>query len=236
MNSVAGAHFRAENPQVVYVFAAIRAEAGDHGTARAFSARPPSAWIWPPEGLREFRSHAFSSPCDLAERAANAHRLIDRGPGASAQAAQCHAPRAGCVLYWSPAGTARALRHSDFISQVAIAANPGAIEPCRVEELAGLHVESDGHGIFVAYGIGSGPAALAAAEVDGRALVRYVHSAMIVIAAMITVAILIVLSRGERSERDQTQHPNPKKRSALCPRLLQDTSQESDGLIPLTAR
>jgi hypothetical protein len=217
---------------VVHIFAAVGAESGDDGTARAFSARRTSGCIGTPDGLREFRAHASCSRSDFAERAANADRLIDGGAGASAQTAQYHAARAADVLHRTPARTACALRHPDFVSQIAIAADAGAIEPRRIEELAGLHVESNGNGIFVACGLGSGPAASAASEVDGDALACYADEASV---SGITVAILIGLRRGERGERDQTQNRDRKERSGLCRGLLQHTSQKFYGVSRLRA-
>jgi hypothetical protein len=187
------------------------------------------------DGFRPFRSNVFSSPGNLAERAANADGLIDGASGASAKAAQHHAARADGVVHGTPPGTARALRHPDFISQIAIPANVDAIEPRRVEELAGLHMESDGDRILLANSIGRRPAAVATAEVEGHALARYPNRTPVPVSIAITI-LVGVLRRGKRGERDQKQNRDNQDWSELCSRLSHNASQESDSVIPLTAR
>ena len=195
---------------MVHPFAGIGVEAGDDETGRTFRAHGISGCIGTHDGLRPFGANVFSSFGNLAEGAAHTDGLIDVVSGASAKAAQYHAARTEGVLHGTPAGTAGALRHSDFFSQFAVGANVDAIEPRRIEVLAGLHVESDGDGISLAYGIGRRPAARAAAEVHRHALVRDTDAPVVDVA--ITVTILIgVLSRGERGERDQAQTRDNKK-------------------------
>jgi len=218
---------------VVHISAAVGAEAGDDGTERAFSARGMSACVRTQDRLGQFRSNAFSSLGNLVERAANADGLIDGGSCASAKAAQYHAERTDGVVYGAPAGTARALGHFDFISEVTIAVNVDAVEPRRIEVLTCLHVESDGDGIFLAPGIARRCAAVAAAEIHGHALARYADEPAVKGAITVTIAILIgVLRPRERGARNQTQNRDNKEWGELCRHI----SQESDGVIPPSAR
>jgi hypothetical protein len=173
--------------------------------------------------LRHLRSNAFSSLSDSVKRAAHASGLVNRRSGASAQAAQYHPRGTERIVHGPSAGAAGSLRHSDFIAEIAIAVNAHAIEPRLIEVLAGLHVESHGDGIFLAYGIRRRPPAVAAAEVLHRALVRQDEGAAAVaiaisVAITVVVAILLVLGRSQRAEsheKKNRQHRSDTRRSTL---------------------
>ncbi len=182
---------------MVHPLAAVGVEASDDETGRAFGAGGMSVGIRAHDGLCRFGAKVFSSFGNLAQRAANADGFIDGGSGASAKTAQYQAARAESVLHLTPAGSAGALGHSDFFSRFAVGTNMGAIEPGRVEELAGLDVESDGDGIFAANGVGRRLAAVATAEVGHHALVRDADAS--VVESAVTLGIL---SHGERRKGD----------------------------------
>ena len=72
--------------------------------------------------------------------------------------------------------------------------NVDAIQPCLIEELAGLHVESHSDRVFVTNCIRRGPATVPAPEIDGNLLARYMNAAAVIVVAIITVTILIAVA------------------------------------------
>ena len=139
---------------MVHVFAAVGAEAGDYGAGRAFGGGGMSACFRANHRLSPFGSQALAAFCDFAQGAADAKSLVDGGSRAPAQAAQDEAFGAECVVHRASTGTAGAAGRVDFVAWIAIWANVHAVEPRRVEEFSGLHVESNSDRVFLALGVG----------------------------------------------------------------------------------
>src|SRR3954454_4134415 len=153
------------------------------------------------DGLRHLRVRTARAEGDFAQRAADAGGHINRRAGASAKTAQRESTRAERIVNRTSTAAAGALGHPRVTAEVAVAFDVDAVEPCLIEILASLHVESDCDGLRVTDRVTRGAAAAASAEVLHKLFARDEDpaAAVVAITVAVTVAILI-LRRGERGE------------------------------------
>jgi hypothetical protein len=149
-----------------------------------------------------------------------ANGLIDGGPGSSAQAAQNAAFGAAGIRNRTAAGTACSLGHPQVVSRVAVRSQARAIEPCLVEEFAGLHVKANGDQTGFTERIGGWPSARTAAEVARDPFARLqVKSVAVAIAVALPILILRRSQRGERNQQQNCGHTS-NSRGCAVPRSL----------------
>jgi len=194
---------------VVHVFSAHGAEAGDHRAGGALGLSGPATGARPRYGLGHLRRRIIRSLCDLSDKTAFANGFIDRGAGASAEAAQGAAIEASSIVNGLATRAAGSCGHPAFVAERAIGAHGSAIEPRLVEVLASLHVKGDGDEAGIALSIRRGAAARASAEVARHAIVGQNKNRTMIVVAVTERAVTIlipVLAAGRRGTK--AQHKN----------------------------
>ena len=203
---------------MIHIFATHGAESGDDCARRTVSFDGPPSGTWPRNRLCQFNSGMGAPFHNLSDETTFANGFIDRGAGASTQAAQDAAFGAAGIIDRPAARAARSLGHPSFVSNVSIGAQAGAIEPRLIEEFPRLHVKTDRNKTGLAERIGRRPSAGAAAKVARDAFARHqVNPAAfmiaVVIAVMVTILfaslvpiVLTILRRRQRCQCDHQQN------------------------------
>ena len=139
---------------------------------------------------------------NLSDRAAFAYGFIDRGAGASAQAAQDAALGTAGIINRPSARAARSFGDPSLVAHVSIRAQSSAIEPRLIEEFAGLHMKAYCHETGLAECIARGPSPGASPEVARDALARHqVNPATVMIAILFASLVPIVIALLRRRQR-----------------------------------
>ena len=95
------------------------------------------------DGLSHFRSVLTATLSDCSERTAFTDGLVDGGAGATSQPAQNVALRTIGIVHRAAAGTAGSVGCPWLVSEFSVMPQANTIEPCLIEELAGLHMQAD---------------------------------------------------------------------------------------------
>ncbi|MFZ0864596.1 MAG: hypothetical protein WAN18_28320 [Candidatus Sulfotelmatobacter sp.] len=153
MRLVIAFQFGADDPQVIHIFAAHGSKSGNDRAGGTVGLAGSPSRMRAGHGFCEIDPVVVAPVVTsivpdlsyLPYVSAFANSFIDGGAGSSTQSDESAATVAVSIKNGTATRAACSLRHPKLVSEVSIRSQASTIEPCLVEEFAGLHVKAYRH-------------------------------------------------------------------------------------------